>query len=220
MAGLSVAQASDARPGLDVGVAIKTRAFWMVGASWFFYTITAGVVIVHGVPYLEGLGYTQQQAAKIWAALLGSTIIGRPAAGFLADKIGSRQALLISFAGMAVSMLLLMGAGNVLYFAGFFVLFGLLIADPVSALPMLQAETLGLKRFGAISGLTNLGFSLGLAIGPLIAGRIFDMTGSYQKAFMVSILFTIAGAVAVVLCTKPEATLAEERRTAASVASH
>jgi hypothetical protein len=49
-------------------------------------------------------------------------------------------------------------------------------------MPMMQAETLGLRRFGSIGGLLGLAGSAGVAIGPALVGRIAD-AHSYTGGF-------------------------------------
>ena len=215
----TIHEPTNALSGLEVREALRTRAFWMVSLQWFFYTAGTAVMIVHGVPYLEGLGYSQTMAAKVWGFALGSTVIGRPLMGVVADRVGCRNALFFNCIGTALSALLLLGASHIILFVMFFIFFGLLLAGPVITLPMLQAETLGLKRFGALSGLTNLGFSLGLGLGPVVAGRLFDLTGSYSIAFVTGAVSTGCAGIATLLCTKPVPSLAESPVTAALAAA-
>jgi len=60
----------------------------------------------------------------------------------------------------------------------------------------LVAKLFGLSSHGLIFGVAALGFTLGAAIGPLLAGYIFDVTGSYQLAF---IIVGISGTIGLVL---------------------
>jgi MFS family permease len=211
----TVAEATSALSGFEVREALRTRAFWMVSLQWFFYTGGTAVMIIHGVPYLEGLGYSQTMAAKVWGFALGSTVIGRPLMGVIADRVGCRTALFFNCLGCALATLLLIGASHIVLFVLFFVFFGLLLAGPVITIPMLQAEMLGLKRFGALSGLTNLGFSLGLGLGPVVAGRIFDLTGSYSIALVTGAVSIVCAGIAALLCTKPAPAPAQSTLTAA-----
>ncbi len=68
-------------------------------------------------------------------------------------------------------------------------------------LPLLTAESLGLRRFGLLSGLAGLAQTFGAAIGPLVSGRIFDLTGSYSAAFELFIAINLIGAVMALACT-------------------
>jgi MFS family permease len=67
-------------------------------------------------------------------------------------------------------------------------------------LPLVTAESLGLKRFGLISGLTGLAQTFGAAVGPLVSGRIFDLTQSYSLAFELFIGINLIGALASLRC--------------------
>jgi MFS family permease len=72
---------------------------------------------------------------------------------------------------------------------------------------MVVSESLGAKRLGAVLGLQAFFTTLGFAAGPIIAGRIFDVSGSYAAAL---VLFA---AMALISCLAMRATrpLAEER---------
>jgi MFS transporter, OFA family, oxalate/formate antiporter len=61
-------------------------------------------------------------------------------------------------------------------------------------LPLLTAESLGIKRYGLLSGLAGLAQTFGAMIGPIVAGRIFDITRSYSLAFELCIAGMIIGA--------------------------
>jgi MFS family permease len=69
------------------------------------------------------------------------------------------------------------------------------IAAPLMLLPLLTAESLGIKRYGFLSGLGGLAQTLGAMIGPIVAGRIFDVSRSYTAAFELCIAVMALGAV-------------------------
>ena len=66
--------------------------------------------------------------------------------------------------------------------------------------PLLVAESLGRRRYGVLGALTGIAGTLGATVGPVVAGRIFDMTNSYVGAFELFILLDIIGAVAAFAC--------------------
>lgn len=200
---LTVSEASGQLPGFEVGAALRTRAFWLLAVITLLYTFACGIPIVHAVPYLIDLGYKPRQAALMWGATLGFTIIGRPLMGILADRFGTRLTLIVGFLMMTFAMLLLLGAADFRMFVVFLVIFGLFLAGPVVVLPVLQAETLGMKRFGSLSGLLGLCFSVGLAAGPIFGGRIYDLTSSYTYAFEFAGVISLLAGVASLACTKP-----------------
>jgi len=73
-------------------------------------------------------------------------------------------------------------------------------AAPVALLPLLVAESLGRKRFGVLAALTGIAATIGATTGPVIAGRIFDITGGYAGAFELFILADAVGALATFVC--------------------
>jgi nitrate/nitrite transporter NarK len=62
------------------------------------------------------------------------------------------------------------------------------------------AESLGRKRYGFLEALTGVAATFGAMVGPVVAGRIFDVTGSYTVAFELFIVINFIGALAVFTC--------------------
>ena len=69
--------------------------------------------------------------------------------------------------------------------------------------PMVTAETLGLKRFGTLFGWLGTMVTIGLFIGPLLVGWLTDVTGGYTKPFEMCAVISLAGAAAAFLCVVP-----------------
>lgn len=190
-------------PGLEVNEALRTRAFWMLVVLQFCYTFSVGGSFIHLVKYLLDIGYTQAAGTMVISFSLGLALIGKPAMGVLGDRIGGKNAL---------ALCLLIGAMNTVFvlFAQMFwvlVIFtfvgGITGAAPVALGPLVQVETMGLKRYGSIAGLVGIAFTLGATLGPPIVGKLADATGSYTLSFEVCALVGAIGAVASFLCVAP-----------------
>jgi MFS family permease len=80
---------------------------------------------------------------------------------------------------------------------------GIAGAAPVALVPMVLAETLGLRRFGTLFGWINLSVTIGLFVGPLMVGAITDATGGYTQAFELCAAISLIGAVASFVCGAP-----------------
>jgi MFS family permease len=152
--------------------AFKTRQFWMLCIAWVFYGVIAQVGVVHIVPY-----------ASILSAIGIVGIFGRIGTGFIADRFSTKATIYSSCFLMAVSFLGLVVSSSVGMLYVFAVIFGLLFGIGALVGPIV-GEYFGLKGIGAISGSMIFAYSIGGAIGPLLAGRIFDAAGSYQIAFL------------------------------------
>jgi cyanate permease len=95
---------------------------------------------------------------------------------------------------------MIFGVAHLVVLGVFAVAFGVAAAAPLVLLPLLVAESLGLRRYGTLSGLAGFAGTIGATVGPVAAGRIFDLSGSYAGAFELFILLDIIGAVAAFAC--------------------
>ena len=92
----------------------------------------------------------------------------------------------------------------------YLVMFGVSAAAPAALVPLVLSNTLGLKRLGTLYGWLQVAVTVGFFVGPLIVGRLFDLTHSYITGFEIAALIAAIGSVAAFLCTAPSAvTLAE-----------
>src|SRR5262249_34860402 len=144
--------------------------------------------------YLEGVGYKISAAALIMSLVFAFAALGKVVMGLVADRLTARAALVLCFLAQAVGLSVVFGAARIGIMAVFVPLFGMAIAAPLMLLPLLIAESLGIKRYGLLSGLAGLAQTFGAMIGPIVAGRIFDVTASYTLAFELCIAVMILGA--------------------------
>ena len=69
----------------------------------------------------------------------------------------------------------------------------------------LLAELFGLRSHGLIFGVANFGHTIGAALGPVASGFIFDVTGSYQEAFITCRAISFLGLILTILLRRPMA---------------
>lgn len=185
-----------ALPGLEVSEALRSRSFWMVAIVDVLFA-TAGVGLrVHLVPFLTGLGYSPTLAAEIYSAMFLFSAIGTFLIGRVADRFGGRETLAIVFLAGAAGMATLLGASYPIAIMAFILFFGLVGETPAAILPIAVTESLGVKRLGTLLGFLALFRTLGFAAGPVIAGRIFDRSGSYTDALLVFIALEVVSMAA------------------------
>lgn len=188
-------------PAPDVTVftfrdAVVTRQFWIMFATLFCMGFSVLTAQVHIVPYATDINISATTAAGILATIGGSSIIGRVVLGGVGDRFGNKRAFIIGFILMALPMFCLVFAREIwmLYLIAF--VFGIGYGDLVASESPLVASVFGLKSMGLIFGFLSNAFSLGAAVGPVVAGYIFDVTASYQTAF---ILTTVVGIIGLIL---------------------
>jgi MFS family permease len=194
-AAMTVAQGAELLEGFETAEALRTRSFWMIVLANFCFAITATGSAIHMVAYLEGIGYKTTAAALVMSLIFAFAAIGKVVMGYLADRLTARIALVLCFATQAVGLSIVFGAAHVGLILIFVAVYGMSIAAPLMLLPLLTAESLGIKRYGFLSGLGGLAQTLGAMIGPIVAGRIFDVSRSYTAAFELCIAVMALGAV-------------------------
>ncbi|MFC1965211.1 MFS transporter [Chloroflexota bacterium] len=181
--------------GFSLQEATRTVQFGIVCAVLFCFGFITFAVMVHVVPHATDLGFSATTAARIIAIIGGVSIVAKVIMGGAADRIGNKAAYIIGFALSAATLFWLLAAREVwmLY------LFAIIYSFGYSALVVLEAplvaELFGLSSLGVIIAVAGLGFTIGAAMGPLLAGYIFDITASYQLAFLICAVVGIMGAV-------------------------
>jgi MFS family permease len=200
----SVAQRADASPGYEVRDALRTRAFWMLVVVQLSYGLAVGGTFHHLVAFLEGLSYSLHSATLVVSIVLGLAAVGKAAMGALGDRIGGKNALAIGFAMIAAGVFILLNARQVPMLVLWLIVVGIAGAAPVALVPMVTAETLGLKRFGTLFGWLGSVVTVGLFIGPLLVGWMTDVTGSYTTPFELCALICLVGSAASFLCVVPQ----------------
>jgi MFS family permease len=186
-------------PGYEVGEALSSSVFWRIAFGFFAFNFIAGGFVIHLVPYLIGIGYTPTHAALVLTLIYGLGTTGKLSISPMADRFGARRTLAADFLALGAGLLFFVGARSVVMLCGFLLLSGLTCGAPMALLPMIQAESLGLRRYGSLNGVLSIAFTLGLAAGPLVAGKVFDVTHSYSSAIA---LFAVLGLVAAALVVK------------------
>jgi nitrate/nitrite transporter NarK len=81
---------------------------------------------------------------------------------------------------------------------------GIASGTPLVLLPLVFIQSLGLKCLGSVQGAAGILATIGAAIGPVAAGRIFDVSGSYAIAFGVFAAMWLAAALTIYACVPLE----------------
>ena len=139
---------------------------------------------VHIVAYCGDLGYGPARGAEMLSLMLGFGLISRVAGGFIADRIGGVATLLLSSVLQGVALLLYV------FFDGLFslyvisALFGLFQGGIVPMYAIIVREYFAPQEAGTRLGVVLMATLGGMALGGWMSGLIFDLTGSYQAAFL------------------------------------
>ena len=187
-------EAGDDEAAFNWREAFRQRDFWLLFWVLFaFYLYRLGLN-THLVAFLSDLGYSQLGAAGGFSLMLALGIAGKLLAGALADRLGARPAVIGNFTVIAVASLLLLVPQVPGAMVAFLVLHGFATAAEDVVVPLIVAQRFGSQHLGRVYGLLLLALVPGGAIGPIVAGRVFDLTGSYTPVF---VAFALANCTAV-----------------------
>ena len=177
--------------------ALTSSSFWFLALAFFFQGLAHATVTVHTVPALTDAGIAPERAAISIGLLTLVSIVGRLAFGYLGDIFNKRYLFMVSYSMMGCGMLVLMNARTMGMVWLFLFLFGVGFGGNIPLMPAIRAEYFGRKALGKIQGFMNPVMMIAGATGPILAGHMFDTTGSYRSAFLVIGLLTFLAAVVI-----------------------
>jgi MFS family permease len=178
-------------PGLSAREALRTRLFWRQAIAFALMGLALGGLYAHLVPLLSDRHLKPVEVANI-AALFGFGVFaGRLVAGYLLDRIFA-PVLAVAFILLAV-----VGIGGLLLPEPLFattaaLAVGLVFGTELDIAGYITARYFGRRAAGAIFGWLFGIFAVGGVSSPIMYGLIFDHSGSYNAALMISMAALVA----------------------------
>jgi MFS family permease len=176
--------------------AMRTMNFWIVIGIWFFHSFCLFTVTTHIVPHAIDMGISPAEAALVLSVFGLVSLPSRILLGTLSDRIGRKSIVLISALLMAASMIWLMWSSSLWMLYVFAAIFGIAYGGLSPTSTAMVSDSFGTRHLAAIMGLLEIGWVLGAAVGPAVAGYIFDIT---QKYFFAFLLVAIAAVIMAIL---------------------
>lgn len=188
-----------AAEGLSLRQALRTRQFWTLCTAFLAIVFCLMIVMVHIVPFAHDIKISPTGAAGILSAIGGVSMVGRFISGIAIDRIGSKRVMLFCFI-LLIAALLWLQIANALWMLYFFAaIYGLAHGGFFTTFSPVVAEFFGIKSHGALFGIAMFSGTFGGAIGPFLAGYIFDITAGYFLAVWICALMAVLGLVLISL---------------------
>ena len=188
--------------------AARTRHFWLLFLVYMCTSIGSFLVSLHQLAFAVGKGFDPLYAATVLGMGSFLALPGVILTGSISDHIGREKAALLAYAisiiGVACALLIESGEQHLLLWlhACFF---GITWGARGPAITAKTADLFPGPRLGTILGVITIGSGLGAAIGSWAAGLLFDLTGSYRVAFILSITAYVGGSIAFWALRRPVA---------------
>ncbi len=184
--------------GLSLREALHTRQFWTICGVNLATVFCLMSIIVHIVPHAQDTGVPAVRAAGVLSTIGGVSMAGRFITGIAIDRIGSKKVMMVCFILLIVGLLWLQIANELWMLYAFAVLYGMTHGGFFTAISPIVAEFFGISAHGVLFGIVIFSGTVGGAIGPVVAGYIFDVTAGYSLAFWLSTLVSTLGLVLIV----------------------
>ncbi|MFL2769900.1 MAG: MFS transporter [Rhodospirillaceae bacterium] len=195
--------------GMDLRSALSTPGFWIIGLSFLLFSTGISGFIASYIPMLTDEGLSRVEAASMAGFIGISVILGRLIMGILLDHFRA------SFLSAAIMLLPALGCflwGSALggttgaLLAAIFI--GLAGGAEFDLVAYMTSRYFGLRHYGKLYGILFSSVIAGAALGPLMFGFGFDMTGSYQAVLLtVTGLFLVGSASQLLLGPYPKSFL-------------
>jgi MFS family permease len=183
--------------------ALKTHQFWLLFVSYSLLGVVYNGLLAHLVVWAVDLGAAVAAAGIFVTVFNGPSIPARIAGGILGDRFGKRKVILVGvLVSFAVAAAGWRTVGSPLTLGIFVVAIGLGIGLSNTLFAPYLGDLYGRENVGSLFGILTLGWGLIGGVGPMVWGEIFDRTGSYAPAVLISAV-SYGVALAMLLLVKP-----------------
>jgi MFS family permease len=180
----SAPETDHALEGMSIRECLKTRVFWVIIAYSLFVGFCHSAISVLSIPALISNHISTGLAGWTVTGMMGFSLIGRLGFSYLGDLYDKRKLLAIAATLQAIGCLIFSQIHAPWMILLFVVFYGPGFGAHAPLLPAIQADVFGLKNFATIRGLSVIGFAIPGVIAPYFAGWTYDLTKSYNPAFI------------------------------------
>ena len=182
------------RPDVEWHEMLRTPQFYLL---WLMYVLTAsaGLMIIANAPIIAK-GQAHWEAGFVLVMLLAVfNTLGRFISGAVSDRLGRTTTMLIAFGAQALNLFFFARYTDPMSLALGTSLLGLCYGTVFTLMPAITADYYGLRNMGVNYGLVFTGFGVAGVFGSLLGGRVRDLFGSYDKAYLICGVMLVAAAI-------------------------
>ena len=175
--------------------ALNTRKFWLLLAGVTCAGFSYPSFMTQLIPHMQAVGWGLSQATLVLTVLAGTALASKITWGLLSERLTARISFVIAILIMSSGVVMVTLAGSSVFVWPAIVYFGAGFGGIGPLMSLVVMETFGLRNFGSIQGVVTMVLAtVPVLIGPIVAGSLFDLTGSYETSFwIVSGIFAAGG---------------------------
>ena len=180
---------------MSVRAALTSPQFAVLALTYFLCCATHSGPLFHTVSYAISCGLSVTAAVSIYSVEGFAGLFGRIAFGLLGDRFGAKRTFISGLLLQAAAVGCYFFAREQVAFYSVAAVFGFAYAGIMPLYAVLMRENFPLSIMGTLVGAGSLASSLGMALGPLAGGLIYDRYGTYGWLYICSVLFGLGAAV-------------------------
>jgi len=188
---------------------LRSPAFWIPVLALIPLNAAFGGIQFNLGALMQDLGYQPDKAAMLISLMSISMIFGKLLFGGLADRVDHRWLYWVAASLMACTLIAIQGTPSYAMLLGSAVLIGFATGGILPLMGVIYGSRFGSASFGRVFGLVFMFLTIG-ALGPLLAGWIYDLTNSYDAAFNLFLVMIIPAAIGMIWL-KPPPSVTQDR---------
>lgn len=173
---------------------LKTLPLWQLMGGYFVCGMTVSLSI-HFIAFATDHGFKHAEAVTAQSTMALMIFCGALLAGLVSDRIGRKNVLGIAYAMRAVAFGTLLWWHHWLALYVFAVLGGLSWLATPPSVTALTGEMYGMRTLGTLGGLSLLSHQIGGGLSVWLAGKFFDVTGSYDISFTLATIALVGASL-------------------------
>jgi MFS family permease len=187
---------------LTAAQALRTPHFAAIAFAYFACCAAHSGPIFHMITNAIDHGVSAMAATTVLSVAGLASLSGKIVCGLVADRVGAKRVLVAGLALQAVAISLYLVTRDLSHFYGVGVVFGFAYGGVMPLYAILVREYFGARVMGTIFGAVGFASTLGMALGPVVGGWLYDAFGSYGWLFIGSATIGL-GAAAIALTFRP-----------------
>ena len=195
-----------APPSLQWGLIYKVKEVWYLGLVYLTYGFSYIIYMTFFKAFLsDEMGLDPVLAGYLWALVGGLSVFCGVIWGGISDRLGRKYGAALAYLTLGLSYLIFALFHTLPAFYVSVFLFGLSAWSIPTIMAAAAGDYVGPRLAPAGLGFVTLFFGIGQALGPAVAGRLADLSGSFVSSFILASSVSAVGIVGSLLLKKPAA---------------
>ncbi len=182
---------------------LKSGMFWFGMLAFCVFLAAPMSTLTHFVVVAQTKGMTTSDGVLFLTIMGGTSLIGGPLAGIVADRLGPRLGYILAGLLQAIALSLVLGKSGYIMFLISSVILGLLMSAVYVFFVAYVTQIIGHENFGTGFGLATLVTALIGALPPTIAGMVYDAHGHYDWHFGTLAALALLSGIIAALSKRP-----------------